>query len=195
MTGIYNPIREASRKRYESLNDETKYRLKKLENIYDSIYQPKLIKRKRPKLCKGDVFVTNLFDDTYYYGVVLNAGIDVHPLGSNLVCVCLIRKYSRGTGATDFLQVKSLKTEDILIKPCIVSRAYWSNGFFYNTGENINASIDIDYGFYSNPEKAYVDEYGKRLEYTPEVKVSFGITTMIGIGIMLRYELIIDDTH
>ena len=194
MTGIYNPIREASRKRYESLNDETKYRLKKLENIYDSIYQPKLIKRKRPKLCKGDVFVTNLFDDTYYYGVVLNAGIDVHPLGSNLVCVCLIRKYSRGTGATDFLQVKSLKTEDILIKPCIVSRAYWSNGFFYNTGENINGSIDIDYGFYSNPEKAYVDEYGTKFDSPPEIKNFFALTTMTGISSKMRYELIIDDS-
>ena len=194
MTGIYNPIREASRKRYESLNDETKYRLKKLENIYDSIYQPKLIKRKRPKLCRGDVFVTNLFDDTYYYGVVLNAGIDVHPLGSNLVCVCLIRKYSRGTGATDFLQVKSLKTEDILIKPCIVSRAYWSNGFFYNTGENIDGSIDIDYGFYRNHYKAYVNEYGALIDHTPELKQSFGIVTMTGIGSMLRDELIIDDS-
>ena len=194
MTGIYNPIREASRKRYESLNDETKYRLKKLENIYNSIYQPKLIKRKRPKLCKGDVFVTNLFDDTYYYGVVLNAGIDVHPLGSNLVCVCLIRKYSRGTGATDFLQVKSLKTEDILIKPCIVSRAYWSNGFFYNTGENINGSIDIDYGFYSNPEKAYVDEYGTKFDSPPEIKNFFALTTMTGISSKMRYELIIDDS-
>ena len=194
MTGIYNPIREASRKRYESLNDETKYRLKKLENIYNSIYQPKLIKRKRPKLCKGDVFVTNLFDDTYYYGVVLNAGIDVHPLGRNLVCVCLMRKYSRGTGATDFLQVKSLKTEDILIKPCIVSRAYWSNGFFYNTGENINGSIDIDYGFYSNPEKAYVDEYGTKFDSPPEIKNFFALTTMTGISSKMRYELIIDDS-
>ena len=67
-----------------------------------------------------------------------------------------MKKYSKGT--TTFLQVESLKAEDILIKPNIVSRAYWSNGFFYNTGENINGSIDIDYGFYSNPEKAYVDE-------------------------------------
>ena len=106
--------------------------------------------------------------------------------------MCILKKYSKGM--TEFLKVESLKAEDILIGPSIISRAYWSNGFFYNTGENINSSIDIDYGFYSNPEKAYVDEYGKRLEYPPKVKVSFGITTMIGIGIMLRYELIIDDS-
>ena len=192
MVDIYDPIEKLFKKRYESLSDETKHRLKKLDNICSSIYQPKLIKRKRPKLCRGDVFVMNLFEDIYFYGVVLNTGIDDSFMGRNLVSVCILKKYSKGM--TEFLKVESLKAEDILIGPSIISRAYWSNGFFYNTGENINGSIDIDYGFYSNPEKAYVDEYGKRLEYPPEVKVSFGITTMIGIGIMLRYELIIDDS-
>ena len=192
MVDIYDPIEKLFKKRYESLSDETKHRLKKLDNICSSIYQPKLIKRKRPKLCRGDVFVMNLFEGIYFYGVVLNTGIDDSFMGTNLVSVCILKKYSKGM--TEFLKVESLKTKDILIRPSIISRAYWSNGFFYNTGENINSSIDIDYGFYSNPEKAYVDEYGKRLEYPPEVKVSFGITTMIGIGIMLRYELIIDDS-
>ena len=192
MVDIYDPIEKLFKKRYESLSDETKHRLKKLDNICSSIYQPKLIKRKRPKLCRGDVFVMNLFEGIYFYGVVLNTGIDDSFMGRNLVSVCILKKYSKGM--TEFLKVESLKAEDILIGPSIISRAYWSNGFFYNTGENINSSIDIDYGFYSNPEKAYVDEYGKRLEYPPEVKVSFGITTMIGIGIMLRYELIIDDS-
>ena len=192
MVDIYDPIEKLFKKRYESLSDETKHRLKKLDNICSSIYQPKLIKRKRPKLCRGDVFIVNLFEDIYFYGVVLNTGIDDSFMGRNLVSVCILKKYSKGM--TEFLKVESLKTKDILIRPSIISRAYWSNGFFYNTGENINGSIDIDYGFYSNPEKAYVDEYGKKLEYPPEVKVSFGITTMIGIGIMLRYELIIDDS-
>ena len=95
---------------------------------------------------------------------------------------------------TEFLKVESLKTEDILIRPSIISRAYWSNGFFYNTGENINGSIDIDYGFYSNPEKAYVDEYGTKLESPPEIKNFFALTTMTGISSKMRYELIIDDS-
>ena len=192
MTGIYSPIEKLFKKRYESFNDETKRLLKKSEDIDSDLFQLRLIKRKRPKLCRGDVFVMNLFEDIYFYGVVLNTGIDDSFMGRNLVSVCILKKYSKGM--TEFLKVESLKAEDILIGPSIISRAYWSNGFFYNTGENINSSIDIDYGFYSNPEKAYVDEYGKRLEYPPEVKVSFGITTMIGIGIMMRYELIIDDS-
>ena len=192
MIDMYHPITELYRKRYAKLNDETKQLLKKLEDIDSDLFQLRLIKRKRPKLCRGDVFVRNLFDDLYFYGVVLNTGIDDSFMGRNLVSVCILKKYSKGM--TEFLKVESLKAEDILIGPSIISRAYWSNGFFYNTGENINSSIDIDYGFYSNPEKAYVDEYGKRLEYPPEVKVSFGITTMIGIGIMMRYELILDDS-
>ena len=192
MIDMYHPITELSRKRYAKLNDETKQLLKKSEDIDCDLFQLRLIKRKRPKLCRGDVFVMNLFEDIYFYGVVLNTDITDDFMGKNLVSISVLKRYSKRT--TTFLQVESLKAEDILIKPCIVSRAYWSNGFFYNTGENINGSIDIDYGFYSNPEKAYVDEYGKKLEYPPEVKVSFGITTMIGIGIMLRYELIIDDS-
>ena len=192
MVDIYDPIEKLFKKRYESLSDETKHRLKKLDNICSSIYQPKLIKRKRPKLCRGDVFVMNLFEDIYFYGVVLNTGIDDSFMGTNLVSVCILKKYSKGM--TEFLKVESLKTKDILIRPSIISRAYWSNGFFYNTGENINGSIDIDYGFYSNPEKAYVDEYGTKLDSPPEIKNFFALTTMTGISSKMRYELIIDDS-
>ena len=192
MVDIYDPIEKLFKKRYESLSDETKHRLKKLDNICSSIYQPKLIKRKRPKLCRGDVFVMNLFEDIYFYGVVLNTGIDDSFMGRNLVSVCILKKYSKGM--TEFLKVESLGVEDILIKPCIISRAYWSNGFFYNTGENINGSIDIDYGFYSNPEKAYVDEYGTKFDSPPEIKNFFALTTMTGISSKMRYELIIDDS-
>ena len=192
MVDIYDPIEKLFKKRYESLSDETKHRLKKLDNICSSIYQPKLIKRKRPKLCRGDVFVMNLFEGIYFYGVVLNTGIDDSFMGRNLVSVCILKKYSKGM--TEFLKVESLKTEDILIRPSIISRVYWSNGFFYNTGENINGSIDIDYGFYSNPEKAYVDEYGTKLESPPEIKNFFALTTMTGISSKMRYELIIDDS-
>ena len=192
MVDIYDPIEKLFKKRYESLSDETKHRLKKLDNICSSIYQPKLIKRKRPKLCRGDVFVMNLFEGIYFYGVVLNTGIDDSFMGTNLVSVCILKKYSKGM--TEFLKVESLKTKDILIRPSIISRAYWSNGFFYNTGENINGSIDIDYGFYSNPEKAYVDEYGTKLDSPPEIKNFFALTTMTGISSKMRYELIIDDS-
>ena len=192
MVDIYDPIEKLFKKRYESLSDETKHRLKKLDNICSSIYQPKLIKRKRPKLCRGDVFVMNLFEDIYFYGVVLNTGIDDSFMGRNLVSVCILKKYSKGM--TEFLKVESLKTKDILIRPSIISRAYWSNGFFYNTGENINGSIDIDYGFYSNPEKAYVDEYGTKFDSPPEIKNFFALTTMTGISSKMRYELIIDDS-
>lgn len=192
MVDIYDPIEKLFKKRYESLSDETKHRLKKLDNICSSVYQPKLIKRKRPKLCRGDVFVMNLFEDIYFYGVVLNTGIDDSFMGTNLVSVCILKKYSKGM--TEFLKVESLKTEGILIRPSIISRAYWSNGFFYNTGENINGSIDIDYGFYSNPEKAYVDEYGTKFYSPPEIKNFFALTTMTGISSKMRYELIIDDS-
>ena len=192
MVDIYDPIEKLFKKRYESLSDETKHRLKKLDNICSSIYQPKLIKRKRPKLCRGDVFIVNLFEDIYFYGVVLNTGIDDSFMGRNLVSVCILKKYSKGM--TEFLKVESLKAEDILIGPSIISRAYWSNGFFYNTGENINGSIDIDYGFYSNPEKAYVDEYGTKFDSPPEIKNFFALTTMTGISSKMRYELIIDDS-
>ena len=192
MIDMYHPITELYRKRYAKLNDETKRLLKKSEDIDSDLFQLRLIKRKRPKLCRGDVFVMNLFEGIYFYGVVLNTGIDDSFMGRNLVSVCILKKYSKGM--TEFLKVESLKTEDILIRPSIISRVYWSNGFFYNTVENINGSIDIDYGFYSNPEKAYVDEYGTKLESPPEIKNFFALTTMTGISSKMRYELIIDDS-
>ncbi len=192
MIEMYHPITELSRKRYAKLNDETKRLLKKSEDIDCDVFQLRLIKRKRPKLCRGDVFVMNLFEDIYFYGVVLNTEINDDFMGKNLVSISVLKKYSKGT--TTFLQVESLKAEDILIKPNIVSRAYWSNGFFYNTGENICNSIDIDYGFFSSCHKLYVNDYGDELKLVPEIKNYFAITTMTGIGSMLRDELIIDDS-
>ena len=94
MVDIYDPIEKLFKKRYESLSDETKHRLKKLDNICSSIYQPKLIKRKRPKLCRGDVFIVNLFEDIYFYGVVLNTDINDDFMGKNLVSIAILKKYS-----------------------------------------------------------------------------------------------------
>ena len=125
MIEMYHPITELSRKRYAKLNDETKRLLKKSEDIDCDVFQLRLIKRKRPKLCRGDVFVMNLFEDIYFYGVVLNTGIDDSFMGRNLVSVCILKKYSKGM--TEFLKVETLKAEDILIGPSIISRAYRSN--------------------------------------------------------------------
>ena len=192
MINIYYPAQEEALLRYDAQSDEVKERLRELEDIDFNKYQLNVIKRKRPKLSKGDVFVLNPFGDIFFYGIVLNAGIDVRPLGKNLVSVCILKRYTHGIG--ELHETIGLTEEDVLLIPCIIHRAYWNNGYFYNINQNIGENFELDYGFYSIAEKCYVDEYKNKLDNIPKMADGFGFTTMIGIVASLYYELLIDNS-
>lgn len=192
MTHIFSPVQEAYLKRRDMQNEETKILLKKKQNIDFHTFNLNEIKRKRPKLSRGDVFVLNPFYDIYFFGVVLDAGINAASYGKNLTSVCILKRYMHGLNLKQ--EILSVKEEDLLLKPKIVTKSYWYDGYFYNIGINIGDYIDFDYGFYDCIEKGYVNEYRIKCDDIPQVKCDYALTTMIGIVSHLYDELIIDNS-
>lgn len=183
-----SPVFKKRKERYNMQSIETRSILDKIKD--PEKYQLKVIKRTRPKLSKGDVFILNPFGEVYFYGVVLNTNIDDDTLGRNLICVCILKRYSNELGKT--ICIKDIE-EDVLVGPCIINKSYWTNGMFYNIGINIE-ELNLDYGFYSIMKNCYVNEYEKELNKVPRYLTVFSLTTMTGIAYYLTYELVIDNS-
>ena len=83
---------------------------------------------------------------------------------------------------------------ELLIAPVMVGREYWTRGYFYNTGENIEIPSEIDYGFYSIGKGMFMDEYGNEIVREPELLGTFGVATITGVSYEINVELIIDKT-
>ena len=85
---------------------------------------------------------------------------------------------------------------DLLVKPTIVTKQYWSNGSFF-TIDNIpltNLEKKLDYGFYDAFNNCFISETGAKLDHQPQIICSKGISTLSGISYFIERELIIDKT-
>lgn len=160
--------------------------------MYNSLekeqYQLREIKKTRQKLKKGDLFIVNPFSDLFFYGIVLNCNVNNKVYGDNLVIICILKITYDGT-AVDF-SARGLCEEDILVGPKIVMKEYWSKGYFYNIGQNVEDLRNIKYGFYKN--RTCVDEFGISMEEKVSLLGSYGLTTIVGIASELHEKLIID---
>lgn len=183
-----NPILNASKARYEQQPQEVQSVLDKIRDIDYEKYQLQVIKKKRPRLEKGDLFLLNPFGNVYFYGIVLNAEIS-NVMGDGLITICILKKY---THSIEEANIHELFTEkDILLKPSAVIKAYWTRGYFYNIGR-VEKLPEINYGFYDMAHDIYVDDFGKKLSEMPNITTYFSLVTMEGIIWNLYYELVID---
>lgn len=183
-----NPILNASKARYEQQPQEVQSVLDKIRDIDYEKYQLQVIKKKRPRLEKGDLFLLNPFGNVYFYGIVLNAEIS-NVMGDGLITICIFKKY---THSIEEANIHELFTEkDILLKPSAVIKAYWTRGYFYNIGR-VEKLPEINYGFYDMAHDIYVDDFGKKLSEMPNITTYFSLVTMEGIIWNLYYELVID---
>ncbi len=183
-----NPILNASKARYEQQPHEVQSILDKIQDINYEKYQLQVIKKKRPRLEKGDLFLLNPFGNVYFYGVVLNADIS-NVMGHGLITICIFKKYTHSIQDANIHEVFTKK--DILLKPSTVIKAYWTNGYFYNIGR-VETLPEINYGFYDMAHDIYVDDFGKKLSETPNIATYFSLVTMEGVVWNLYYELVID---
>ncbi|MBS6849387.1 MAG: hypothetical protein KH205_13400 [Ruminococcus sp.] len=74
----------------------------------------------------------------------------------------------------------------------IVTRLYWTKGFFYNVGHLDEVNYNISYGFYDVYWNITVDEYDQKINYVPDYITSAGVMTDIGIAYEVNKELIIN---
>lgn len=192
---IENPIASEWKKRHSDLTEEVKNKLEALEKLKPKEYQLRLIKKTKPVLQEGDVFVLSPRENVYFYGKVLRVNIDhiekdtfVH--GKNVVFI-FNNKTTKQT-IDDFEPDYS----KLLIRPCIVDVSYWNKGLFFNVGKTEISDFEkkINYGFYKIGINSnwYCKEDGTVLDYKPDLVGIFGITTINGIASQIEKEIIIN---
>lgn len=186
-----NPIRRAFIERYNQQSTKVKFILDKLADVDYNKYQLNLIKRKRPNIEKGDIFLINPFDDIYFYGLVLNTDVS-NINGDNFYVICIFKNYTYNFTTDE--DIPAFSEDNLLLKPCIVTKTYWNKGYFYNLNKKKELQTDFDFGFYRIGEDEYVNEYGISVNHIPSYVSAFGIMTMMGIAYELYYELVIDNS-
>lgn len=179
-----NPIADEWKELFSKQPDEIKEKLDTLDKMNPNEYQLRVIKKNKPTLKEGDVFVLSPRENVYFYGKILKANItnnnnDTYVQGKNLVF--LFRN------KTDYSQ--------LLIRPSIVDVSYWNKGLFFNVGNLpiTKSEKQLDYGFLKIGSKSnfYCREDGTILKKKPELLGIFGISTITGIASKIEKELII----
>jgi len=128
-----NPLANSWRERYDMQSDAIKEKLDALKTMPVSEFQLQVIKKERKFMPeKGDVFVTSPRNSIYFYGVVVNAGIDNNN-GNDLLVVMIFKDKTKSLQDINF----DVDYNNLLIPPEIVGREYWTKGYFYNIGLNI----------------------------------------------------------
>lgn len=191
---IENPLSDKWEKRYNTLNEETKQKLEKLDEMDPKDYQLKVIKRIKLEIKDGDVFVLSPAKGIYFYGKVLKANIEHIEKSPFIQGKHLIFIFK---GTTDEMNMGKFSPNynDLLIAPAIVDISYWNKGYFFNIGneEITEEEKNLDYGFLYIHFKgnSYCKENGMQIE-KPKILGMFGITTLIGIADEIQKELIIE---
>lgn len=180
-----NLLAERYKRRYDMQSEEVREKLDRLSEQDPKEYQVKILKRKRTIPQKGDVFVVSPREGMYYCGVVINAGDEISDTYSAVVFI-LDKEYENMD-----IDVKDLELENLLYYPEIVDKGYWSRGYFYNIGKQIEIPDDLDYGFYSIGKECYVDEYRNRISRCPKLLGIDGVATGIGVARKINRELIL----
>ena len=181
------------KKRYESQPEEIKRELDDLSEAFDDYkvfkekYQLKVIKRTRKLAKKGDIFVFSPREGIYFYGLVVKDDVKSDS-EYNWYVIMLFKSKTNSLNDINFIPYYN----DLLLPTLIVTRLYWTKGFFYNVGHLDEVNYNISYGFYDVYWNITVDEYDQKINYVPDYITSAGVMTDIGIAYEVNKELIIN---
>ena len=181
------------KKRYESQPEEIKRELDDLSEAFDDYkvfkekYQLKVIKRTRKLAEKGDIFVFSPREGIYFYGLVVKDDLKSDE-EYNWYVIMLFKNKTNSLDKINFVP----DYNELLIPPLVVTRLYWTKGFFYNVGHLDNVNITTTYGFYSAYWNIIEDEYHNKIIEKPHYLGLAGIATDIGVAYDVNRELIIN---
>ena len=190
-----NPLAKEWEERIANLPEDKKKALEELNNMNWKEYQLKVIKRKKPQIKDGDIFVLSPKEGVYFYGRVLQSNID-HITKDDFIQgkhVVFIFKSKTREISMDNLKIDY---NELLIIPKIVDISYWNKGYFFNIG-NIKLSQEekeLDYGFVDLGvfSDKFVKANGEEINYQPKILGIHGISTMTGVASTIQSELIIN---
>ena len=190
-----NPISLYWKNLYSAQSNDIKSKLDGLDNARPKDYQLKVIKKSKTEPVEGDIFVLSPREDIYFYGRVLKSNINhisqdtfVHGKSVVVIFKCKNNEISMSNYYPNY--------NDLLIRPEIVDKSYWSKGYFFTIE---NKPLDdnekkLDYGFYSIGKGKFLKETGIEIDHQPVLLGTYGIATISGIAYEIEKELIIDST-
>lgn len=149
------------------------------------------IKRKRPKLEIGDVFVVQPKEGLYFYGRVLN--VDVARKDKwwhDALVVCIYRNKTDRLTLDDFAP----SYDDLLVGPDIIVKGAFHSGYLYKVG-HVDLSEEeraLDYGFFDTCRHTIKDEYDNPMGHEPKLLNALAIGSFGGLAYDMRCEFIID---
>jgi len=189
-----NPISDEWKARYQTLPAEVQDRIDAIDKMKPKEYQLKVIKKSKPEIKEGDIFLLSPDEDVYYYGKVLKANINHIKQDTFVQDKHLVFIFKTSTDSVSMNDYKS-DYNDLLIRPTIVDISYWNKGFFFNVGNEpiTNEEKSLDYGLLKIGIKTntFCKEDGTVLNEKPEILGIFGISTITGVASKIRKELII----
>lgn len=190
-----NPIADEWKKQYAEQSEEVKGRLDALDKMKPKDYQLKIIKKTKPVIKDGDVFVLSPRDNVYFYGKVLKANINHINNDTFVQGKCLVFIFRNKTNNPTIDEFEPDYSQ-LLIRPSIVDISYWNKGFFFNVGNVLITDYEkeMDYGFLKIGIKSntYCKEDGVVLDKKPDVLGIFGISTITGVASKVEQQLIIN---
>ena len=181
------------KKRYESQPEEIKRELDDLSEAFDDYkvfkekYQLKVIKRTRKLAEKGDIFVFSPRKGIYFYGLVVKDDVKSDS-EYNWYVIMLFKNKTNSLDKINFVP----DYNELLIPPLVVTRLYWTKGFFYNVGHLDEINYNISYAFYDVYWNITVDDYDQKINYVPDYLSVSGVMTDIRVAYDVNRELIIN---
>lgn len=159
----------------------------------------KKIKPSSIKIKKGDVFVLNPIGNLYFYGIVLTADMPNEGM-ENLVLI--FKDNTTEFGKWDFKQ--NFNVDNMLVEILFVNNDFWSEGYFYNIGINIEIPNSFDYGFihlteytfgFISSDEKITNEYFEPIDHKPKVVAEYLDYTPLTLGYRINTEIIIDQSY
>jgi hypothetical protein len=137
-----------------------------------------MLKRSRPKLSPGDLFMMKYPDIGYLFGRVIRADMSMgeSPMpGDNLVYIYKERFSTKNP------YLSMLTRDNLLIPPSFINRQPWLKGYFQTIGNHELNESDIlpRHCFYDAPFRRYIDDKGVTLNEPLEPCGEFGLNSIL----------------
>jgi hypothetical protein len=185
------------RERLAKLPERTQRLLEEYKKNPDHSGELIPVKRGRPRLSPGDVFVVQPREGLYFYGRVLNTDVSVRFRGgprvmwTGVFVICIYRCSTTRLTLDDFKP----SYDDLLVAPSLVIKQGFTLGYFYKLG-NVPLSEEereeLDYGFFNSVFYHISDEYGNILDYRPKLLSTGSLGSFNAIAYEITREIIID---
>lgn len=154
-------------------------------------------KRTRREKNVGDVFVCSVKEGVFYYGRVLKIVDHKHSacqFYDDTILVCLYKDRTSKKTMENFIG----GIERLMFAPKLISRAFWSNGYFETIG-NVPLTAEekkLDYGFWQEKGMSnsgyFIKEDGSVMDHEPKFFNMMAVTTYWGFYRTICEQIILE---